>query len=174
MSTVVKSDNGALSVVQDTTGIKAQYVMGILNSLSQPLVNNTSAYDVAATNSYVTAANPLSGDQQSSLLGLEVVNSSPAQLDATAQKLADETGSNKIDWLAMLGGLWNTVKTSNIPGVSGKIKDIEGEATKVVGSVVADSASQKLASFIRNNLVFILGGSVALVLFVVYSFGKRR
>lgn len=170
---VFQAPNGAIFNIPDEPGARSIYIRNLLNSLNTPFATKF-AMGSDFANNFVAGTDPLSGEQQSSLLGIETVMNSPEQLDTFAQRLSDSSGGNKVDWIALLSGLWQTAKQGNIPGVSDELKKFEHQAIGVVGSVAADSIANRIARFIRDNILLILGGTVALILFVAYSFGKRR
>lgn len=170
---IIQAPNGAIFNIPDEPGARSFYIRNLLNSLNTPFaVKYTMSPDLA--NNFVTGTDPLSGEQQSSLLGIETVMESPEQLGVFAQRLSDSTGGDKVDWIALLSGLWNTAKQGNIPGVSDELKKFEQQATGVIGGVAADTVASKIAVFVRDNMLLLFGGAVALVLFIFYLLGKRK
>ncbi|HMM02733.1 MULTISPECIES: hypothetical protein [unclassified Dysgonomonas] len=170
---VLTAPNGALYNIPDEPGAKAEYTRVLLDSLVSPFLT-PSAMDAGLVNNFVSGTDPLSGAQQSNLLGLDVVMESSTQVDSIATRLADSSGGNKTDWIALITGLWQTAKQSNIFGTAKDQQKIEGELGYAVGAVVADTVSQKVARFIRDNFLLVVGGTVTLILFIAYSLGKRR
>lgn len=170
---VLQAPNGSVYNIPDAPNARAEYVKMLLDTLYTPFVQ-PSVMNSLANNNFIAASDPLSGAQQSSLLGLEVVSQSPEQIDQVSQRVSNSLGGDKVDWVAFFTGLWNTGKQSNVLGTAEDQKKIEGQVFGAVGSVVADTVSQKIARFIRDNFLLVAGGSVAVVLFIVYSLGKRR
>lgn len=171
MSTLT-APNGAMYNIPDDPGAKAEFTRSLLDSLVSPYVT-PSVMDANVVNNFVTGTDPLSGSQQSALLGLDVVMTSPEQVDSIAQRLSDTSGGNKVDWIALITGLWNTAKNSNVLGTSRDQQRIEGDATQIVGAVAAESITRRIACFLRENALMVVVG-FGVFTFIVYSCGKRR
>ena len=169
---VIQAPNGAIYSIPDEPGARSVYLQNLLNALITPYSSVASPSDGLANN-FIAGSDPLSGAQQSSILGLDVVMTSPTQMDIIASRLADDTGGNKVDWLAILTGIYDTAKRGNIPGVSDELKKFEKQATGVVAQVAVDSLSNKIAKFISNNLLIVVGGIILLIGFIFYSFGRK-
>lgn len=169
---VLTAPNGALYNIPDEPGAKAEYTRVLLDSLISPFLT-PSAMDAGLVNNFVSGTDPLSGAQQSNLLGLDVVMESTDQVDSIATRLADSSGGNKTDWIALITGLWQTAKESNVFGTAKDQQKIEDQASGVVGSIVAETVTQKIARFLRDNMLMVIVGT-GVVLFVAYSLGKRK
>lgn len=168
-----ETPNGSLVALPTTLGAKSQYVQTLLDSYGNPLGVDQANMTLSAVNNYVTGQEPLSGAQQSNLIALDVVNQDPEALAYTAEALAVPTKKKAVDWVALLSGLWNTAKAADIPGVSDALKKAEGQALTVVTGVVEETTAQKLARFIKDNMLLVIGGAVALILLVMFSLGRR-
>jgi hypothetical protein len=169
---IIQAPNGAIYTIPDESGARATYLRNLLDSLITPYSSVSGTVDGLANN-FIAGTDPLSGAQQSSILGLDVVMQSPEQIDMIATRLADDTGGNKIDWIAILTGLYDTAKRGNIPGVSDELKKFETQSTGIVAQVAVDSLSNKIAKFISQNFLLVLGGVILLIGFIFYSFGKK-
>lgn len=170
---IIQAPNGAVYSIPDEPGARSVYLQNLLNTLVTPYASVAATSDGLANN-FIAGSDPLSGAQQSSILGLDVVMSSPAQVDAIATRLADDTGGNKIDWVAILTGVYDTVKHGNIPGISDELKKFEKNAAGVVAQVAVDSVSAKIGKFISQNFLLCLGGVILLIGLIFYSFGKGK
>lgn len=169
---VLTAPNGALYNIPDEPGAKAEYTRVLLDSLVSPFLT-PSAMDAGLVNNFVSGTDPLSGAQQSNLLGLDVVMESSTQVDSIATRLADSSGGNKTDWIALITGLWQTAKQSNVFGTANDQQRLENQVSGAVSSVVTETLIQKTARFLRENtLTVVIGAGV--VLFIAYSLGKRK
>lgn len=172
-ATAVESPNGSLSPIPSSVAAKAIYVQQLLDSYGDPLGVDKVNMTMSAVNNYVVGINPLDGKQQSNLIALDVVNKEPEALAYTAQALSQASGKSAVDWIALLTGLWNTAKSANIPGVSDTVKKAEDQMIGVAGQFAAESISQRIARFIRDNMLLVFGGVVLLFGLLFFAFGRR-
>jgi hypothetical protein len=169
------SPNGAITPIPPSVSAKAIYVQELLNSYGDPLGVDKLNMTMSAVNNYVTGQNPLDGAQQSNLIALDVINQDPEALSYTAQALAQATGKNPVDWIALLVGLWNTAKSANIPGVSDALKKVEGGViVPAVNGIVEETVTQKIARFIKDNMLLVFGGVAGVLLLIVFLSGRRK
>lgn len=168
------SANGTITPIPASVSSKAVYIQTLLDSYSNPLGVDKANMTMSAVNNFVTGQNPLDGAQQSNLIALDVVNESPEALSYTAQALSQTTGKSAVDWIAILTGLWNTAKSANIPGVSDALNKVENNVIIPVAQDLAEQTlSQKIACFIKDNLVLCIGGAVGVVLLIVFLAGSK-
>ncbi|MDR0824308.1 MAG: hypothetical protein LBN74_04395 [Prevotella sp.] len=169
---VAETPNGSLIPIPSSLAAKQAYIQQLLNSYGNPFGVDLAGSSMLAMTNFVSGVEPLSGEQQSNILALDVVNQSPEALAYTAEALAQTTGKNAVDWVAILTGLWNTAKEANIPGVSNWVQNAESKAVDAAMAVAGETVTQKIARFLKDYGFIILGG-VAVVTVVVLVSKKR-